>query len=56
MQPRGTPAKETPMCNTPEFDLMIIEVEQSLGLEQTIELETLFRVLDGNPAPDARTR
>ena len=56
MQPRGTPAKETPMCNTPEFELMIIEVEQSLGLEQTIELETLFRVLDGNPAPDAPAR
>ena len=56
MQPHGTPAKETPMCNTPEFDLMIIEVEQSLGLEQTIELETLFRILDGNPAPDAQAR
>ena len=44
------------MCNTPEFDLMIVEVEQSLGLEQTIELETLFRILDGNPAPDAPAR
>ena len=44
------------MCKTPEFDLMIIEVEQSLGLEQTIELETLFRVLDATPAPDARAR
>ena len=42
------------MCNTPEFDLMIVEVEQSLGLEQVMELETLFRVLDGYPDPDAQ--
>ena len=44
------------MCNTPEFDLMIIEVEQSLGLEQNIELETLFRVLDATSDPDAQAR
>ena len=44
------------MCNTPEFDLMIIEVEQSLGLDTTLELEKLFRVLDGNPDPDAQAR
>ena len=44
------------MCKTLEFNLMIVEVEQSLGLEQAIELETLFRILDGNPAPDAPAR
>lgn len=44
------------MCNTPEFDLMIVEVEQSLGFDTTLELETLFRVLDGNPDPDAQAR
>ena len=42
------------MCYTPEFDLMIVEVEQSLGLDTALELETLFRALDGNPAPDAQ--
>ena len=44
------------MCNTPEFNLMIVEVEQSLGLDTALELETLFRVLDGNPDPDAQVR
>ena len=44
------------MCKTPEFNLMIVEVEQSLGLDTALELETLFRVLDATPAPDARAR
>lgn len=44
------------MCKTLEFNLMIVEVEQSLGLDTALELETLFRVLDATPDPDAQAR
>ena len=44
------------MCKTPEFNFMIVEVEQSLGLDTALELETLFRVLDATPDPDAQVR
>ena len=44
------------MLKTPEFNFMIVEVEHSIGLEKSLELETLFRVLDATPDPDAPAR
>ena len=38
-KPRGTPAKETRMCKTLEFNLIIVEVEQySYDVEKSVKL------------------